>query len=449
MRTKLILLVLALCLALGAAQAEMAHSVPAVGDSLHGFTVTAVEDYDRLDAKIVYLTHEKTGGPVIWVADDDTERSFTIGFRTHYDNDKGVPHVFEHAALSGSESYPDSQLFFNMISNTCQTYLNAITCINRTVYPCASISDAQLLKFADVYLAGVFEPLVVSDIHAMQREAYRYQLDSEDADLQLTGTVYSEMLGNYYSAEGSYVMRRLTYPGSWYATCTGGQPGVIETMTQQDLIDYHDTYYQPSNALTVLYGDLELSDFLEVIAKYYDRYEKTEVSAADPGYTPFTGYSEVSADVCASADAAADTTLYYVIPVRGLSDDDLTLFSSFLSAALCNEQSALYKLMMDRFPSANFGASLLTEGAEPMVLFAMLNAEGIASADFSAAVREGLTAVLDEGIRYDVLQAQVKSTRLSDATAREKSSIGVSLSTSILQSFAVNGEADRYFDEVK
>ena len=361
---------------------------------------------------------------------------------------KGVPHVFEHAALSGSESYPDPQLFFNMMSNTCQTYLNAETLVNATHYPCASISDKQLLKFADVYLAGVFEPLVLTDAHAMQREAYRYVLDSVDGTLQLTGTVYSEMLGNYYASETTYALRGQLFPGSWYATCTGGQPGVIETMTQQDLIDFHDTFYQPSNSLLTLYGDLCLDDFLAVTAGYYDRYEKTEVSAEDPNYEPFTGYSEVTAEIAVSADTAASTDLYYAIPVRGLSDDDLYLVSSFLATAFNSTESALSRQMMSSYPSATFGVTMTTDGAEPMIAFALIGAGETTPAEFSAAVQEGLRAVLDEGLVYDVLRSSLKSIRRGIAMTRENTNVGVKFAKSVLMAYAMNGEADRYFRNI-
>ena len=438
---------LALTLAFGAltVSAEMQNTVPEVGEEISGFRVDAVEDYDLLDAKVVYLTHEKTDGPVIWIANDDTERSFFIGFRTHYDNDSGVPHVFEHAALSGSEAYPDPQLFFGLMSNTCETYLNATTYTFQTVFPCASISDKQLLKFADVYLSGVFEPLVLTDAHAMEREAYRYGLTDADADLTLTGTVYSEMLGNYYSAEESYEVTRQLYPGSWYATVTGGQPGVIETMTQQDLIDFHDTYYQPSNALSVLYGDLKLEDFLELMAGYYDRYDKVEVSTEDPGYTPFTGYSEVSVDVCASADAAAETDLYYCMPLRDISEDDYILVLNFLNVALNNQASALHELMMERFPQSTFSVGIDTSGAETMLKFLLSDAPEDANEDFVSAVKEGVQAVLDEGLNYSLMEAALKSVKRNSATVREESNIGVDVSTDLMTTYTLRGSCSLYF----
>ena len=445
---KIFLLALALCLVLACAWAEPENAVPAVGDKIQGFTVTAVEDFDLVDAKVVYLVHDKTEGPVVWIANDDTERSFLIGFRTHYDNDKGVPHVFEHAALSGSESYPDPQLFFNMISNTCQTEMNATTYVDRTLYKCASISDKQLLKFADVYLAGVFEPLVVTDEHAMKREAYRYQMDSADGDLELVGTVYSEMLGNYYASESGYVTQRLAYPGSWYGTCTGGKPGVIETMTQQDLIDFHNTYYQPSNALTLLYGDLNLEDFLGVIGGYYDRYDKVEVSTEDPGYEPFTGYSEVSAEVCASADAQEETDLEYFIPLRGIPDDELIVVSDFLSRALYNEGSAMYRELMEKFPNSTFELAVVTDGAEPMMEFILYDAGNVTASEFSAAVQQGIADVLAEGIRYDALKSIAKSLKQNLALTRESSGLGISLSQSFLQMYVLSGQLDDYLNNV-
>lgn len=446
MKIKLSLLLLILCFVFACAHAEPVNGIPSVGDEINGFTVTAIEDFDLLNAKVVYMTHNKTESPLIWIANDDTERSFTIGFRTHYENDKGVPHVFEHAALSGSVAYPDPQLFFALQSNTCQTYLNAATYPFQTVYPCASISDVQLLKQTDIYLAGVFEPLVITDEHAMRREAYRYELENADADLVLTGTVYSEMLGSYYANQEYYERSRLMYPGSWYTTCTGGQPGYIETMTHEDLIEFHNTYYQPSNALTILYGDLDLDPFLSLIAGYFDRYEKTDVSTEDPNYVPFTGYSEVSADVCASADAASDTTHTYCVPIRGYSDEDALMLSTFLPSALNNQASALYTRMMQDYPASSFNVALLTnDGPEPMLVFELGNAAGVTAAQFASSIRESLVEVLNEGIHYEFPRANVKLLRKSNALKREGSNIGVNLSESIMSGYSLTGNVDSYF----
>lgn len=255
MKKKMLALMLMLLAALSALTAAAEGSLPDVGEIISGFKVTQLYALDALGGTVVHMEHEKTGAQLIYLANEDVNRTFSIGFRTKYDNDKGVPHVFEHACLSGSEKYPDPSLFFTMMNQTYNTFMNAMTATDYTIYPESSLSEDQLYVYADYVLSGVLHPLVVSDERSMMREAYRYELTDRDAQITLSGTVYSEMLGALsMNQRHLYELYKLMYPGSYTSTNTGGDPDVIPTMTQADLQAFHSTYYQPSNALIVLTG---------------------------------------------------------------------------------------------------------------------------------------------------------------------------------------------------
>ena len=157
-------------------QMQPAGALPAVGDVMHGFRVKELSSIDYLDADVALMEHEKSGAQLLYIANEDINRSFSVGFRTPAENDKGLPHVFEHAALGGSGKYPASNLFFEMINQTYKTYLNAATYPCNTIYPSASLSEEQLLKFVDYTMSGVLDPLVVTDERAMMREACRHDL---------------------------------------------------------------------------------------------------------------------------------------------------------------------------------------------------------------------------------------------------------------------------------
>lgn len=177
--------------ALGAAAQE--QELPAVGDELCGFKVTQIVHNEQYDLDFVHMEHEKTGALLVYIPSEDTERSFTVSFRTPAESDKGIPHVYEHSTLGGSEKYPDPSLFFSMMNQTYNTYLNAATYISNTTFDSASLSEEQLLAFADYTMAGLYHPLIMTDERSMMREAYRYELADEDSSITLTGTVYSEM----------------------------------------------------------------------------------------------------------------------------------------------------------------------------------------------------------------------------------------------------------------
>ena len=199
---KLISLILILCLlmsALGTALAEAAEALPdglpQVGDVVDGFEVIELREDKLLDAMIVRFEHQKTGAELFYIANDDTNRAFTLGFFTEAIDNTGLPHVFEHATIQGSKKYPGEQMFFNLNYQTYNTFLNAMTGQWFTCYPIASLSEAQLLKLAEFYTDACFYPMIMENEHIFTTEAWRYRLESPEDDLTMEGTVYSEMLG--------------------------------------------------------------------------------------------------------------------------------------------------------------------------------------------------------------------------------------------------------------
>ena len=170
---------------------------PELGTEVNGFKVVEVRDFDMLGAKIYQFEHIKTKATVLYIANEDTNRYFDIAFRTTAEEDTGVPHVFEHSTLSGSEKYPSKELSFNLQYQTYNTYMNAITYPTFTIYPVGSLSEDQLLALADFYTDSVLHPMVLKDKSIFDTEAWRYVLKSPDDDLTIAGTVYSEMRGAY------------------------------------------------------------------------------------------------------------------------------------------------------------------------------------------------------------------------------------------------------------
>lgn len=183
------LLSLMVCMAmlLSLAPAALAESADApstemaVGAVIHGFEVVENGEFALLNAKTTVLRHQKTGATVFFLINEDTNRAFDISFVTPLSDDKGIPHVFEHSTLDGSKKYPSASLFFNLIYQTYNTYMNAATYQVMTTYPVASLSEAQLLKYADFYLDSCFNPMIYEDESLFRSEAWRYSLESADS----------------------------------------------------------------------------------------------------------------------------------------------------------------------------------------------------------------------------------------------------------------------------
>lgn len=411
-----LLTALALPILCSSAAAESSKALPQPGEKMHGFTVAAVHPYESMGAQAVEFTHDKTGATLLWIANSSTDRSFAVGFRTHVTNDKGIPHVFEHATISGSEKYPNPNLFMTALYGTYNTYMNAGTATTYTMYPSSSLSEDQLLKYVDFYMNGVYHPLVVEDERLMHREAYRYDLPSADAELTLQGTVYSEMLGGLTQFRTALDnARRATFPGSVYASETGGVPGVIETMTHQDLIDFHDTYYHPSNSLMVLYGDVNVERFLELIdGEYLSAYDRKEIDLSDAGYTPISGDVEMDVAFPVGKDDAADTIMIYTVPLEGMTLTEFRQFTIAASAMMQNGQP-FTTLIQQKLPGVSVSRNLDTEGPCPSIGFVVMGAKPEQKDEVRDVIREGIAVTLEQGLDPDLLSSAVLAERMSQA----------------------------------
>ena len=145
------------------AEAAAETALPQVGEVVHGFEVVEVTEFPLINADVVAFVHQKTGAELLYLANDDTNRVFEITFKTPAESDMGVPHVFEHATLGGSEKYPSKELFFNLSYQTYNTYMNAATYSHMTTYPVASLSEDQLFMYADFYTDSCFHPMIHTD----------------------------------------------------------------------------------------------------------------------------------------------------------------------------------------------------------------------------------------------------------------------------------------------
>ncbi len=409
-----------------AALEESGPALPQVGDAMHGFTVRGVYPYEMMNAQAVEFVHDKTGATLIWIANDSTDRGFEVAFHTQATDDKGIPHIFEHAATSGSEKYPNADLFYAAFYGTYNTYLNALTYTTYTCYPLSSLSEDQLLRYVDYYMDGVYHPMLLQDDHTLRREAYRYDLPSADAEISLQGTVYSEMMGALtQDATGYYEAQRAMFPGSVVGSVTGGVPGVIETTTHQDLIDFFDSYYQPSNSLMLLYGDLNVEPFLELIdGEYLSKYERTEVDLSDAGYTPLNGYVEREIAYPISAGETPETIMYYAVPLTGM---DLVENQQFKLAVRTMMKSGqpFDELIRERLPGVSVRISFDIEGPCPSAIFVIDGAEPEQKDEVVSTLREGIARTVEEGLDPELLASAVLQERFDrvydadDMTAQE------------------------------
>ena len=225
------------------------------------YEVLKDEDLKGIKAKGKLLKHKKSGARVLLVENDDNNKVFSIAFRTPPSDSTGVPHIMEHSVLCGSKNFPAKDPFVELVKGSLNTFLNAMTYPDKTVYPVASCNDKDFQNLMHVYMDAVLYPNIYNHDKTFRQEGWSYKLDEKDGELSYNGVVYNEMKGAFSSPEGvlDRVVLNTLFPDNCYANESGGDPEVIPQLTYEQFLDFHRTYYHPSNSYIYLYGDMDLS----------------------------------------------------------------------------------------------------------------------------------------------------------------------------------------------
>ena len=237
------------------------------GDQMHGFTLVDSQFIQDANAQVHTFTHEQSGGQVIWVENDDQNRTFGIGFKTPPKDSTGVAHIVEHSVLSGSRKYPAKDPFMTMLKTSMNTFLNAMTFSDMTIYPVSSMNEEDFHNLTDVYLDAVFFPKMMTEEHIFRQEGWHKELFDVDEPIIYNGVVYNEMRGAYSDAE-RIIMQDVTanmHPNSTYAHESGGYPYDIPNLTFENFKQFHADHYRPDNALAYVYGDIDIDHTLRQI----------------------------------------------------------------------------------------------------------------------------------------------------------------------------------------
>ncbi len=427
---KILSVVLALCLALGCAPGlaealtEKAASAPKAGDVVYGFEAKETRPYDLVGAEVTLFEHQKTGAQLLYVANNDTNRVFQISFRTRPIDETGLPHVFEHSTLNGCDKYPSGSLFMNLMYQTYNTHMNAYTTDAMTYYPVASLSEAQLLKYADFYTDSCLHPSIMKDESIYRTEAWRYHMADMEDELTYEGTVYTEMLGaSTITSVASSNAYKDIYPGSVMGYEYGGNPDYIPDMTWESLKDYHDKFYHPSNALVILYGQFDdYTAFLRLLDEAFAGYEKTDFHFVDSNYTPITGpvVNKVPFPVAADASTENQAQIYYYILLPGMKDNiearrQIDIMGDLMSAA----SSPLIQNLKKALPTGTFGAGRELAGPEDSYVFVASNVNENDAELFKATVDSTLRSLAETGFSQEMVDTVMASLSLSKKLAPE------------------------------
>lgn len=405
--------------------------------------------------------HDETGAQVLHLKNEDANKAFTIGFKTPPYNDNGITHILEHSVLNGSKKYPSKEPFVELIKGSLNTFVNAMTFSDKTIYPVASTNQKDFKHLMGVYLDAVFQPLFIENPQILAQEGWHYHLEDEADDLIYKGVVYNEMKGAFGDPERQLhqQLAALLYPNSVYRYESGGDPAAIPGLTQKEFIDYHEKYYHPSNSFTILYGDLNLQDAFADLEEYFEGKGKLEeeielaFDAVPPAATTFEDtYSITAGDDPKDKDYLA-IGWHVGEPEDTLDNYGMKVLDEIL---LGNNQSPLKKALLD----AEIGGDISGGTAEigyPASFYISAKYSDTEKMDrFRDIVQETLEQLVKEGLDQDLIDAALNKITFEtkEAAISEDNPRGVLYAITALSTWLygespyVNLEFSKYLDQL-
>ena len=384
-----------------------------IGEELNGFRLKNFSDVEEIGAKTYEFEHIKTGAKLFYAATDDDNKVFYIGFRTPPKDDTGVAHIVEHSVLCGSRKYPLKEPFVELVKGSLNTFLNAMTYPDKTVYPVASRNAKDFRNLQDVYLDAVFYPAMLTTPEILMQEGWHYEVDSADAPLKYSGVVFNEMKGALSSPDDILTRNLMheTFPQNCYGFESGGDPEAIPNLTQENFIAFHKKFYHPSNSFIYLYGDVDIAEQLEYLDReYLSAFDKIEVDSEislQPAFAEMKRVDEVY-PIGEEESAAAKTFLALNFVVGEIAETLTNLGLGILSHALFSSPAApVRKALIDSGLGKDVDVGLEDDLRQPTFTITLNGSEKDRAEKFYSLLNDELKKLVEGGIDKTLLQASI------------------------------------------
>lgn len=386
-------------------------------------TIHDLAEYEILDEHRVedvqsdgfILRHKKSGARIAILSNNDDNKVFYIGFRTPPEDETGVPHIIEHTTLCGSKKFPVKDPFIELAKGSLNTFLNAMTYPDKTVYPVASCNDQDFKNLMDVYLDAVFNPNITKYEEIFKQEGWHYELTGKDDELKINGVVYNEMKGAYSSPDevlSSQIYRSL-FPDNTYSKDSGGNPEYIPKLTYEAYLDFYHKYYHPSNSYIYLYGDMDVVERLEWLDKeYLSLYDYKKVNSEINKQPAFDEIKNVEAQYSITMDDSQENKTYlsYNRVVGDTLDEMLYQAFDVLDYALVSSPGAPVKqALIDAGIGDDVYGSYDAGILQPVFSFVAKNANASQADEFESIIESTLKEVIKTGINKEALLAGINS----------------------------------------
>ena len=361
------------------------------------------------------LRHKKSGARVCVISNDDDNKVFSIGFRTPPEDETGVPHIIEHTTLCGSDKFPVKDPFVELVKGSLNTFLNAMTYPDKTLYPVASYNEQDFKNLMDVYLDAVFHPNITKYQEIFMQEGWHYELESEDAPLTINGVVYNEMKGAYSSPDEvlQTAIAQALFPDNTYSKNSGGDPDHIPELTYEHYLDFYHKYYHPSNSYIYLYGDMDVKERLEWMDRaYLSAYESMEIDSNIPMQKPFDAMKFVETTFPITDDDPEENNTYlsYNMVIADVLDPTLYQAFTVLDYVLVSAPGApVRQALIDAGIGQDVYGSYENEMLQPFFSIVAKNANKGDKDRFVRIIEDTLQNLVENGLNKDSLLAGINS----------------------------------------
>ncbi|MCY6369335.1 insulinase family protein [Clostridium ganghwense] len=419
-------------------------------NALGGFELVSKKWIKDLKCNAYIYKHTKSGARLIFLDNNNEDKMFSVTFRTPTKDNTGVNHIIEHSVLQGSKNYPVKDPFIEMSKQSLNTFLNAMTASDSTMYPVSSKNNKDFENLMSIYLDAVFYPNMVKDKRIFQEEGWRYELNSQDGELKYNGIVYNEMKGNYSSPERilNKAIAQSLFPDTSYKYESGGYPDDIPNLTYEDFVKTYKKHYTPSNSYFYLSGNLDINKTLKFIGeKYLNNFDKKEVNTKIQLQKPFNERKTKVVEYSVPKGTPIENKTYlssnYVIDT--VTNKDTVLGFLVLQTLLTGMPSSpISKALKENGFGENVRAQFDIQYLQPTFNITAENVNENQKEKFQKVIDETLQNIVKNGFDKDLLNSVLNIYELSNRTV--KGNFALMYNNLIMRSWLYDGNPTLYLN---
>ncbi len=382
-------------------------------EKIHGFKIYGITAVEEIQAKLYKMKHEKSGARLLFLDREDENKTFSIAFKTIPEDSTGVFHIIEHSVLCGSDRYTVKEPFVELLKGSLNTFLNAMTFPDKTMYPVASRNDKDFMNLMSVYLDAVFHPMILREPKIFSQEGWHYELDPESRALTRSGVVLNEMRGAFSSPDevASYHIKEMLYPDTCYRYESGGEPEHIPELTYEMFRDAHQKYYHPSNSEIFLDGSVNISEALELIDSVLSEYDANDGEFIIPEQPPIKPQTrEIRYEISPSEDPENKTKLVIgYLSSRFDEQEKNVAISVLLDAIASSNESPLKKAIIDSGLCEDMNFIPLDSIKQNSINVDFRNVKDGKCDELCALFEDTVKKICDTGIDKEMLEASLNS----------------------------------------